>query len=108
MKNLSDFKKRLKIGQKLQAVNHLTFAGRNTETGEPIYQDKDLGVREISIVQSNSFALKTIKQDGSTVDSWCPYPKAKECVFNNENSITILEEQRSGALIPVLTYTFVE
>lgn len=107
MKNLSDFKKRLKVGVKLQAINHTMFAGRD-ENGNPLYKDFDFGIREISIVQSNSFALKTIRTDNKVVDSWCSYPKAKELVINNENSVTILCEQSNGKLEPILTYTFVD
>lgn len=107
MKTLSEFKKRLKIGTKLQAIHHLTFAGRDTE-GKVIYKDSSLGIREISIVQSNSFALKTVRTTGETVDSWCSYPKASECIFKDENTLTILEEQRTGEKIPVLTYTFMD
>ena len=124
MKTLADFKKRLQIGVQLQAIHHLSFMGRD-EKGAPIYGDKDLGTREVSIVQSNSFALKTTKHEpvygrdefgnrietGETivklVDSWCSYPKAKECIIKDENTILILEEQRDGQLIPVLTYKFI-
>lgn len=125
MKTLSDFKKRLKIGVELKATHHLSFAGRNPETGEPIYTDKDMGTRAVSIVQTNSFALKTNKKEPvygrdefgnrietgeyteKIVDSWCQYPKASEVVFKDENTITILEQQRDGKMIPVLTYQFV-
>lgn len=107
MKTLADFKKRLIVGQKLQTTHHLTFAGRN-EQNQPIFTNKDLGVRPVSIVQSNSFALKTVNKDGKEVDSWCSYPKAKECVFKDDNTLTILEEQRNGKLIPVLTYQFID
>jgi hypothetical protein len=107
MKNLTDFKKRLQVGKKLHAIHHLSFNGRD-EKGTQLYTDKDLGTREISIVQTNSFALKTTKQDGSIVDSWCQYPKAKECIFKDQNTITILKEQRDGKLIPMLTYTFID
>lgn len=105
MKTLADFKKRLKVGVKLHAVNHQGFGGRD-EQGNIIYKDWDFGIREISIVQSNSFALKT-NRDGKFIDSWCGYPKAKELIINNENSVTILEET-NGKLEPILTYTFVD
>lgn len=101
MKTLSDFKKRLKVGVKLQAIHHLTFAGRN-ENGQAFYKDKDLGIREISIVQSNCFALKTERLNGDIVDSYCAYPKAKECSILDENTIQIFEGN-----IPVLTYKFI-
>ena len=46
MKTLSDFKKRLKVGVKLGAINHTNFGGRD-ENGNVIYNDFDFGVRDI-------------------------------------------------------------
>lgn len=113
--NVAQFKKRLIKGvTKLHAVRHTDFGGRD-EKGVVIYKDQDLGIRTVSIVQSNSFALSTIRTSGEVVDSWCGYPKASEIIVNNENSITILEpDTRNGQAwetapkIPVLTYTFVD
>lgn len=102
MKTLADFKRQLKVGVKLAAIYHKHFAGR-TEEGKPVWTDKDLGTREVSIVQSNSFALKTPQTDGTFRDSWCHFPKAKECKINND-SVVIYEEDG----LPVLTYRFVE
>lgn len=132
MKTLSDFKKRLKVGVKLHCIHHLTFAGRD-EQGVVIYKDKDLGIREVSIVQSNSFALKTDRKEpvytldefnnriesgefiSKTVDSWCSYPKASEAKIVDENTITIFEpDTRNGQAyetapkIAVLTYKFID
>ena len=110
--NLSEFKRNLKLGVKLHAVNHTAFAGRKADS-RVIYKDLDLGVRPVSIVQSNSFALKTVKTDGTEVDSWCSYPKASQCIIK-DNALTILEEdgrhpRREGQnMIPVLTYKFVD
>jgi hypothetical protein len=106
VKSVAEFKRALKIGRKVNGQHHLTFAGRNQD-GSPIWITKDLGTREVSIVQSNSFALKTQKHDGTYQDSWCSYPKATECVFNADGSLTILEEQRDGKKIPVLTYAII-
>lgn len=106
MKTLSDFKKRLTVGTKLEAIHHFNFEGRMPD-GTPIYGDKNLGTREVSIVQSNSFALKTTRTTGEIVDSWCQYPKAKQVMFKDSDTITILEEQRDGKIVPVLTYKFV-
>ena len=107
MKTIADFKRALQIGKKVHAINHMTFAGRD-EKANAVYTDKDLGVREVSIVQSNSFAFKTVRATGEVVNSWCNYPKSKEIVYNHEKSITIFEEQRNGKMIPILTYTFID
>lgn len=110
MKTLADFKRRLKVGVRVDAIQHTCFAGR-TEDGTVIYKDWELGVREVSIVQSNSFAFKTVRTTGEVVDSWCEFPKASECKIEGD-TITIFEEDyrvREGKkpMIPVLTYKFV-
>jgi len=110
MKSLSDFKKRLKVGVSIQTTFHTASDGRD-EKGVLKFKDEDRGVREVSIVQTNSFALKT-KKDGKETDSWCQYPKASECKILDENTIQILDRDfrvREGEkpLIPVLTYKFV-
>jgi len=112
MKTVADFKRKLKLGVNVHTIYHLAFDGRD-ESGVVKYKDEDRGVREVSIVQSNSFALNTTKTDGTTQDSWCNYPKASQVKFTGENTVTILEpDYRDRAnpnppLIPVLTYTFV-
>jgi hypothetical protein len=132
MKTLSDFKKRLVVGVKLQTTYHCATNGTRDENGNPCLFDEDKGIREISIVQSNSFALKTLKKSpimakGMTkdenginhwnefetklTDSWCQYPKASEFKIIDANTCTIYEqdfrERNSTKLIPVLTYKFV-
>lgn len=99
--NLSQFKKNLKVGAKLAAIYHKEFAGRD-EQGNPVWKDKVLDVRGISIVQSNAFACKTVRSDGKEVDSWCHLPKAKDAKIEN-NRLTIFEDDGS----PILTYWFV-
>ena len=121
MKNISQFKKALKVGVMLKATHHTTFNGRD-EKGKVIYKDSDLGTRKVSIVQTNSFACSTTKSDGEIVDSWCAYPKASECVFK-DGELTIMEKDTRNCeggfqwegnpeydnlpMIPVLTYSFV-
>ena len=132
MKSLSDFKKRLKIGVKIHTIWHTASDGRD-ENGVLKFKDEDRGTREVSIVQTNSFALKTLKKtpipskgmtrqpDGTNVynefeekltDSWCQYPKASEVKIIDEDTIQIFGPDfrlREGEkpLIPILTYKFV-
>lgn len=106
IKTLSDFKKALKIGVKLSAIHHKTF-DRRDEDGNVIYKDSSLGIREVSRLQTNSFALKTTRTSGEIVDSWCAFPKASECTFA-DNAITIHEIDRDGVISKVLTYKIEE
>jgi len=110
MKTIADFKRRLVIGAKVHTTFHQASAGRD-ENNNLLLKDEDKGVREVSIVQSNSFAFKTIKSDGTVTNSWCDYPKVKEAIFINDNTIQILTPdfrvRNSEVLIPCLTYTFV-
>jgi len=90
--NLSQFKKALKVGQMVKTVNH---------------RYGDMGTRPISIVQSNSFAMKTTKESGEIVDSWCEYPKASEIECNGTNEVSIFWDVR-GQREKILTYTLIE
>jgi hypothetical protein len=96
MNNLSQFKKRLKVGVKLETTH--------TKLGS-------FGVRPVSIVQSNSFALTTVKNlpDGGTetVNSWCQYPKASDIEFPDADTANIYwgEGERREH---ILTYKFVD
>lgn len=59
----------------------------------------DFGKREVSISQSNSFALKTQKPStGEIVNSWCDWPKKNEFVpiDNNTAAIVQFEGTRDG------------
>jgi hypothetical protein len=56
-------------------------------------------------VQSNSFALATVKPEG-VVNSWCEYPKAKDFEIIDENTAAIYwgeGEKREK----ILTYKFI-
>jgi hypothetical protein len=124
IKNVSQFKKALKIGVKVKAIHHQMFAGRD-ENGKALYKNDDLGTRPISIVQTNSFALATERVENGNnviVDSWCSYPKASESKVEN-GILTIYtkdlrqskggcmmeghEEYDSLPLIPMLSYAIV-
>jgi hypothetical protein len=111
--SVADFKRQIQLGAKLHCTYHQAFAGRD-ENGEALYKDEDKGIREVSIVQTNSFALKTTKTDGKVVDSWCGYPKASQCKFSDDGKIIIMEPDGRGRnddpkpWIPILTYTLVK
>ena len=107
MKSLAAFKRRLEVGKKLHTIHH----GYGKETD----QEVDLGIREISIVQSNSFALKTKRVGGEEVDSWLEYPKAADCKFPDENTIEIWEPAYNNeenhhwtGTFKSLTYKFID
>ena len=110
MKTIADFKRRLKPGIKLHSTFHQFSIGRD-ENGKIILGDHDKGIREVSIVQSNSFALKTKNNEGKEVDSWMSYPKSNECKFLDENTIQILTPdfrvRDKEVLIPCMTYKFI-
>ena len=111
MKTLTDFKKRIQIGAKVACTYHQETKkdanGKQLvgEDGRAIRYALDRGVREVSQVQTNAFTLKTTKTDGSIVDSWCHYPKASQCTFE-DGKITINETNREGVIYPLLTYSF--
>ncbi len=84
MRTLAELKRKIVLGTKLHTFNH--------------WYNKDMGIREIGHVQSNSFAFKT---DHNTL-SWCEFPKAKELIFEDTNKFTILVDNE-----PCLTYTFI-
>jgi hypothetical protein len=107
MNSLAAFKRRLEVGKKLHTIHH----GYGKETD----QEVDLGTREISIVQSNSFALKTKRVGGEEVDSWCYYPKSSDCRFPDKNTIEMWEpayndevNDRSYKAYKSLTYKFID
>lgn len=136
IKTLADFKRLLQIGTNVHCVFHQAFNGRD-ENKNLIYKDEDKGIRAVSIKQTNSFALKTTKDEPiaakgmykdengvnhfnefetKTVDSWCVYPKASECIIR-DNSVTILQENRRYTdlqgnfkmeMVPVLTYSILK
>lgn len=104
MKTIADFKRAMVLGTLVHCTFHCARKGRDPETGQVIYGDEDKGIRPVSIVQSNSFALKTTKTDGTIVDSWCQWPKRDDVQFLNDGSVVIFEHDRDRGRIPVLTY----
>lgn len=111
IRTIADFKRALKLGAKVGSIRFNNRYQKN-EAGEFITEEQPMPIREASIVQTNSFALKTTKSDGKIVDSWCPFPAKSEVHIEN-NIVTILEEDlrlRTGAdneklpMIPILKY----
>ena len=91
--NVSQFKKALKDA----LVNKQDIHTLNTRFG-------DMGIRKLSIVQSNSFAFSTMKE-GKMTDSWCEFEKAANYEFDGSNIVKIFwgeGEKREH----ILTYTF--
>ena len=80
MKTVSEFKRTIAVGQLWHAFNH------------PM--NRDMGIRKVSRVQSNSFAFETPRGE-----SWCDFPKARDYQYVDDNTCNILED---GQL--VLTY----
>lgn len=78
--SLAEFKRKLQVGSKWQALNHI--------------DQKDLGIREVSKVQTNAVAFKM--PNGR--DSWLYFPKAKDLKVEGD-SFTVLEDGT-----PILTY----
>lgn len=82
MKTIKELKKALQVGSQWHCYNHLF--------------EKDLGIRKISIVQSNKIAFKTEKND-----SWLDYPKKSEVIFHADgNGFDIVDSD----LNIILTY----
>lgn len=100
--NLSQFKKALVLGSKWHMVYHLDFDHRNPD-GSIVFRDKDNGVRDVSIVQTNAVAFR--RPDGK--DSWLHFGKASEWRFENEKAIHLTPRDNSAnsPLIDTLTYT---
>lgn len=93
MKTLADFKRRIQLGVKIEAI----YAS-----------GLELPPREVTIKQTNSFALKTIKTNGEVVDSWMHYPKASMIEFPSPNEATIFWDTRDGGREECLTYKFLD
>lgn len=126
---LAEFKRILKVGDKLNAINHSNLIGRDG-TGNAVYGDFEFPTREVSIKQNNSFALKTENADlktrlpnGTFCDAWCELPAASLCKISN-NRLTIFQRDARGfsgglmddsnpeykklPLMPIMSYWFAE
>ena len=119
-KTLAEFKRQLAVGDKLSCTFHQVFAGRD-DNGAPLWKDEFRVAREVAVVQSNAFALRTVNTTtGETNLSWCHFPRARECRVENNRLIILHTDTRNfrGAwdspefsrlpLIPLLSYEFAE
>jgi hypothetical protein len=87
MKTIADIKRKLVVGSKWSCL----WECRNT--------GKDMGIREVAVVQSNSFGFRN-PETGNV--SWCDWPKKSEVVFMSEITFRIIH----GDIF--LTYTLKE
>jgi hypothetical protein len=78
---LSQFKKQLKLGQIYTAYNHI--------------DEKHLGIREVSKIQTNAVVFK--RQDGK--ESWLFFPKAADFRSIDGNTFQVYENEKL-----ILTY----
>jgi hypothetical protein len=110
---LAEFKRALQVGRMVHTVYHCKTDGERGEKGVIQYKDESKGIARITQVKSSQFAVERMYKEVPT-DSWCNYPKATECRFNENGSITILEQDHRhgaptyGKMIPVLTYRVLE
>lgn len=96
MKTLADFKRRIKPGVKLHTIFH-SMSG-----------DIDKGIRPVTIVRTQNFALKT-EQPDKIIDSWVNFPKANDFKIVDCNTIQMMVlNPRTNHLQPILTYKFIE
>ena len=105
MKTVADLKRTIKVGVKLASTYHLKFAGH--EDGKTLYQDEYKGIREVTISSPTQFALKTFyTKDNIYRDSFMPWPKRDEVIFNSDGSFTIQEkDDRTGQWVKIITYS---
>jgi hypothetical protein len=104
-KTLAEFKRLIQVGVLLNCVSS-NF--KRNEEGKMTIERTTRPTRPVSIKQGNAFTLRTIKQDGSEVDSWCYYPAATECKIQN-NVLIIYDDVRDGDTTTteeILRYSF--
>jgi hypothetical protein len=100
--NLAEFKRKLVVGTKLKSQ----FLSNNARV------TADIVDRTIVHVQSNSFAMTSVRND-STIEqamknphkyaSWLQYPKAKQISVDEEGWIVISDEKTN---VPFVRYKF--
>ncbi len=97
MKTIADFKRKMIVGAKVKSCLY------RFKNGEYSVADRH-DIREVSIVQSNSFALKTWSTSKNIyIDSWCRWPAKNEFYPVSPDTIEIRFQDGHGKLV----YTFV-
>jgi hypothetical protein len=100
IKTLAEFKRKLALNAEVHTIFHQNPIGRDTE-GKRIYNSIDKGIRKVTILQTNCFALATEKK-GEIVDSFCYFPKSKNVVIE-DNKVNIYIDN-----ILTLTYSIIQ
>lgn len=90
--SVNEFKKILEKGDKLLCTSHMAVAGRD-ENLQPIFKDEIKPVRQVSIKQSNRFALAT-NVNGTITNSWVEIPPAKFCKVVDNKLIIMVRDYR--------------
>lgn len=86
MKTVADFKRKMILGAKVNSS--LYWVDRATNELKQVNELKD---REVTIVQSNSFAL-SMEKGGKQVNSWCDWPKRDQFKVIDENTAECIFE----------------
>ena len=100
IKTLAEFKRKLALNTEVHTIFHRNPIGRN-QAGQIVYNSIDKGLRKVTILQTNCFALATEK-NGEIVNSYCEYPKASNVVIQ-DNKVNIYIDN-----ILTLTYSIIQ
>jgi hypothetical protein len=100
IKTLAEFKRKLTLNTEVHTIFHQNPIGRN-QSGQIVYNSIDKGIRKVTILQTNCFALATEK-NGEIVNSYFEYPKAKNVIIQ-DNKVNIYIDN-----ILTLTYSIIQ
>jgi hypothetical protein len=106
IKSIAAFWRALAPGVRVHTIMHQFRQAVLTEDDRIIYHivEKDMGIREVSIVQTNSFACKTWQESkGQFTDSWLWKPKASEAHFPGGTTMEIYENKRLTLTYKIIT-----
>ncbi len=83
MKTIKDFKKRMQVGVFVKSSRYIEQDG--IYALQQVYER-----REVSVVQTASFALKTfISSKEQYENSWCEWPTREEFIPIDDNSVAV-------------------